>query len=114
MDIEGGEYPFFNSLNDIQMLKLKQIVIEIHFPDTLDRWNILRKISKTHYLIHIHGNNFQKKIKIKDFENGYMKMKIQPSTTNIKEVKLSIPLCKNTHFKILNNTFNYKFKFENN
>lgn len=114
MDIEGGEYSFFNSLNDIQMLKLKQIVVEIHWPDTLDRWDILRKISKTHYLIHVHGNNFQKKIQVKDFENGYMKMKIQPSSTNIKEVKLLIPLCKNTHFKILNNTLNHKFKFEIN
>jgi hypothetical protein len=67
MDIEGGEYPWILSLNDEQLNKIKQIVIEFHGIND-DTWNsslndkiiCFEKLAKTHYLIHAHGNNNSK------------------------------------------------------
>jgi hypothetical protein len=64
MDIEGGEIPWILSLNNEQLNKFKQIVIEFHGIND-DTWNAtlndkitcLEKIANTHYLIHAHGNN---------------------------------------------------------
>jgi hypothetical protein len=65
MDIEGSEYDWLNSLTKTQLNKFKQIVIEFHGIND-DSWNIklkdkidcFHKLSKTHYAIHIHGNNY--------------------------------------------------------
>jgi hypothetical protein len=65
MDIEGGEYPWLLKMDETQLNKFKQIVIEFHGITNND-WNCkyyykvkcLEKLSKTHYLIHAHGNNF--------------------------------------------------------
>ena len=65
MDIEGSEYDWLNSLTEKQLTKFKQIVIEFHGIND-DSWNIqltdkincFSKLSKTHYAIHIHGNNY--------------------------------------------------------
>jgi hypothetical protein len=64
IDIEGGEYPWLLSTSEEQLNKFKQIVIEFH-GITNDGWNCdymgkvkcLEKLSKTHYIIHAHGNN---------------------------------------------------------
>lgn len=64
MDIEGGEYPWLASIEEEQLKKFKQIVIEFH-GITNDGWGCLyddkveclEKLSKTHYIIHAHGNN---------------------------------------------------------
>ena len=64
MDIEGGEYPWLLNINESQLSKFKQIVIEFH-GITNDGWNCryddkvkcLEKLSKTHYIVHAHGNN---------------------------------------------------------
>jgi len=64
MDIEGGEYPWLLQIDEIQLNKFKQIVIEFH-GITNDGWNCnyndkvkcLEKLSKTHYIVHAHGNN---------------------------------------------------------
>ena len=64
MDIEGGEYPWLLQIDEKQLLKFKQIVIEFH-GITDNGWNCkyddkiktLEKLSKTHYIIHAHGNN---------------------------------------------------------
>lgn len=64
MDIEGGEYPWLLNLDESKLKKFKQIVIEFH-GITDDNWNTnyndkircLEKLSKTHYIIHAHGNN---------------------------------------------------------
>ncbi len=69
MDIETFEFNWLNLLSTSQINKFKQIVIEIHFPFTdyalphLDtptssefKMNILKKLSKTHYLVHFHPN----------------------------------------------------------
>ena len=64
IDIEGGEYPWLLHINEAQLNKFKQIVIEFH-GITDDRWGCnyndkikcLEKLSKTHYIVHAHGNN---------------------------------------------------------
>ena len=57
MDIEGGEIPWIKSLNNEQMNKFQQIVIEFHFPFSSNEVDIFNKINKNHNLIHFHGNN---------------------------------------------------------
>jgi hypothetical protein len=64
IDIEGGEYPWLLSFNEELLDNFKQIVIEFH-GITDDGWNTsyndkvkcLEKLSKTHYIVHAHGNN---------------------------------------------------------
>jgi len=64
MDIEGGEYQWLLNINENQLNKFKQIVLEFH-GITNDGWNCsyddkvkcLEKLSKTHYIVHAHGNN---------------------------------------------------------
>ena len=65
MDIEGGEYPWLLQIDEPQLNKFKQIVIEFH-GITNDGWGCnyndkvkcLEKLSKTHYIVHAHGNNY--------------------------------------------------------
>ena len=72
MDIETWEYHWINLLNTSQLNKLKQIVIEFHFPFTYsedifrprsypleveEKMKCLKKLSDTHYLLHFHCNN---------------------------------------------------------
>jgi len=64
MDIEGGEYPWLLGIDESRLSKFKQIVIEFH-GITNDGWDCsyqdkvkcLEKLSKTHYIVHAHGNN---------------------------------------------------------
>jgi FkbM family methyltransferase len=65
MDIEGSEYEWLLSLNKDTINKFAQIVIEFHGinDDSFgyyydDKLNCLKKLSDSHYLIHIHGNNY--------------------------------------------------------
>ena len=65
MDIEGGEYPWLSSLDENQLSYFKQIVIEFHgITNNGYGWNYndkikcLEKLTKTHNLIHAHGNNY--------------------------------------------------------
>jgi hypothetical protein len=68
MDIEGHEYKWLLSLNETQLNKFKQITIEFHkinedSPDVphLNKIACFEKLNNTHYIIHIHGNNYGKK-----------------------------------------------------
>jgi len=60
MDIEGSEWDFFKNVN---LENVSQMVIEFHsvfkYPN-IDM-NILNKLQDTHYMIHIHPNNYRKK-----------------------------------------------------
>jgi hypothetical protein len=72
MNIEGGEWQWLQSMDEIKLNKISQIVIEFHGL-TNHSWHgmtntsfgcdynekilCLKKLSKTHYLIHAHGNN---------------------------------------------------------
>jgi hypothetical protein len=55
MDIEGGEYPWVDSLTTEQLSNIDQIVIEFHHP--ISKSEVFNKINETHYLIHFHANN---------------------------------------------------------
>lgn len=65
MDIEGWEIPWLNSLSSSDLSKFKQIIIEFHGIND-DSWNssyndkmkAIKALSETHYLVHIHGNNY--------------------------------------------------------
>ena len=70
MDIEGHEWAWLASLSTSDLLKLKQIVIEIHMSiysseGTLQlqqhqqqhQQPVLRPLASTHALLHAHGNN---------------------------------------------------------
>lgn len=73
MDIETNEFQWIEILETKHLLKLGQIVIEFHFvhnnnvdnlftrlsfPISIERRiNCLKKIQKTHYLVHLHANN---------------------------------------------------------
>jgi hypothetical protein len=57
MDIEGGEYPFFWTLQHDDMDKFAQIVIEFHKPFLPHQAEVLKTISKTHYMVHLQSNN---------------------------------------------------------
>lgn len=55
MDIEGAEFEWLESLTEEQLNKFSQLVIEFHYPRSI---NVFRKINKLFYLVHFHGNNF--------------------------------------------------------
>ena len=65
MDIEGGEYPWLLGIDETQLNKFKQIVIEFHGISN-NGWNChyndkvkcLQKLANTHYIVHAHGNNW--------------------------------------------------------
>ena len=64
IDIEGGEYPWVNSLSLHQLNSLKQIVIEVHWINDNHQFDfnfkkaLLEKLCRTHYLVHAHGNSY--------------------------------------------------------
>lgn len=66
MDIEGSEYAWLDNLNNEQLNKLKQICIEFHLEhecsnhiDLQYKLNAIKKLTKTHYCVHFHGNNWR-------------------------------------------------------
>lgn len=61
LDIEGGEVPLFASFSDNDLKKIKQLVIEFHDPISVE---IQQRLSKTHWLVHIHANNVGTILKI--------------------------------------------------
>lgn len=68
MDIEGAEYAWILSLSKEQIKKFKQICIEFHGIND-DSWGAslknklkcLSRLKETHYLMHVHGNNYGNK-----------------------------------------------------
>ena len=58
MDIEGSEFNWIDSMTETELDNFSQIVLEVHWPFDIYRMNMLKKLNKTHYIIHIHGNNY--------------------------------------------------------
>jgi hypothetical protein len=58
MDIEGSEFNWLDSMTENELDNFSQIVLEVHWPFDIYRMNMLKKLNKTHYIIHIHGNNY--------------------------------------------------------
>lgn len=59
MDIEGHEIEWLLSLTETHMKKIKQLVIEFHYPFGNMENIVFNKINQTHVLVHLHGNNYQ-------------------------------------------------------
>lgn len=57
MDIEGGEFEWFNNIPSNLLSNISQMVIEFHHPFKIEKFNVFKKINQTHYLIHFHPNN---------------------------------------------------------
>ena len=77
------------------MLKFKQIVIEFHDPFIKYRYDILEKLSETHFLVHLHGNNhvsvnYQKKLE------GFIGIPDVFECTYIRKDDLNLQLNKNS------------------
>lgn len=70
MDIEGSEFNWIDSMTIEELNKFSQIVIEIHWPFDKYRSSMLQKLSETHYLVHIHGNNYCDKDISKNLPSG--------------------------------------------
>ena len=70
MDIEGSEFNWLDSMLQTDLEKFSQIVIEIHWPFDIYRMNMLKKLNTTHYIIHIHGNNYCDRDIPKDLPSG--------------------------------------------
>jgi hypothetical protein len=58
MDIEGSEFNWLDSMTEDELANFSQIVLEVHWPFDIYRMNMLKKLNNTHYIIHIHGNNY--------------------------------------------------------
>jgi hypothetical protein len=58
MDVEGSEFNWLDSMSTEKLDKFNQIVLEVHWPFDMYRMNMIKKLNKTHYIIHIHGNNY--------------------------------------------------------
>lgn len=57
MDIEGAEWEWFKSVTSKELGHVKQMVVEFHGVTTLKKLKLIKKINKTHFLIHCHANN---------------------------------------------------------
>ena len=105
MDVEGGEYPWLLQIDEAQLKKFKQIVIEFH-GITNDGWNCnysdkikcLEKLSNTHYIVHAHGNNYGPMlnnipdvIELTYVNKTYFKSEPQLNTTPLPISQLDFP-----------------------
>lgn len=87
MDIEGSEFKWIDCMDGSKLNKFAQILIEVHWPFDLHRSNALKKLNDTHFLVHIHGNNYcNRDIPHKDIGRSYdgtisiYNKKLQPIT----------------------------------
>ena len=58
MDIEGSEFNWLDSMSEVELDNFSQISLEVHWPFDIYRMNMLKKLNNTHYIVHIHGNNY--------------------------------------------------------
>jgi len=105
IDVEGAEYPWIQSLTLEKLSKFKQIVIECHginnnswgYPYEMKR-DCLEKLSKTHYLVHAHGNNSRGTtqyipniIELTYIRKDTQCVQLSPNTTPLPIVGLDFP-----------------------
>ena len=61
MDIEGAEWDVFKSIDGCILQSFEQIIVEYHGLTQKNRWDeyvgILEKMTRTHQVVHVHGNN---------------------------------------------------------
>ena len=84
MDIEGSEFNWIDSMTELELEKFSQIVLEVHWPFDIYRMNMLKKLNKSHYIIHIHGNNYCDRDIPKHLQSG----RTYDGTVTINNIKL--------------------------
>ena len=96
MDIEGCEFNWLDCMKENELEKFSQIVIEFHWPFDIYRMNMLKKLNKTHYIIHIHGNNGQSVYNINNTNSGLNSINIPKvfEVTYLNKNLFKIPLKK--------------------
>jgi hypothetical protein len=117
MDIEGGEYPWIQSLSIEQLNKFSQIVIEIHDPKKESQYEVLKKLASTHYLCHFHGNNTKKKEFLSNgiripviFECTYILKSLASENIQFNKIPFPHPLDRRNNTKFDELTYeNYPF-----
>ena len=117
MDIKGGEYAWLLQIEENQLNKFRQIVIEL-YGITNDEWNCdyndkikcLEKLSKTHYIVHAHGNNYAPVlnnipdvIQLTYVNKNYFKTIPELNTKCLPNISLDFP--NNIHVKDINLDF---------
>jgi hypothetical protein len=100
MDIEGGEYKWLLNTGENDLLSFKQIVMEFHGIND-DSWSAsyqeklecFKKITNTHYLVHIHGNNHsEQQNNIPDVVEGtFIRKDCFDSEPELNRIDLPIP-----------------------
>lgn len=70
MDIEGSEFDWIVSSKIETLNKFAQIVLEVHWPFDIYRSKALDKLNKTHYSVHVHGNNYNDTVIPKHLPSG--------------------------------------------
>jgi len=76
MDIEGSEFNWLDSMSLTELKQFSQIVIEFHWPFDIFRMNMLKKLNETHYIVHVHGNNYQGVYNINNSDANLMPINI--------------------------------------
>ena len=84
MDIEGSEFNWIDSMSKEELQQFNQIIIEFHWPFDIYRMNMLKKLNDTHYIIHIHGNNYCDRDVNKHISTG----RTYDGTIKLKEIRL--------------------------
>ena len=61
MDIEGAEWNVFKSIDGCILQLFEQVIVEYHGLTQKNHWGkyveVLEKMTKTHQVVHVHGNN---------------------------------------------------------
>lgn len=70
MDIEGSEFDWIVSSKIETLNKFAQIVLEVHWPFDIYRSKALAKLHRTHYPVHVHGNNYNDTVIPKNLPSG--------------------------------------------
>ena len=136
MDIEGGEYPWLLQIDETQLNKFKQIVIEFHGITNNDwgcnyndKVKCLTKLAKTHYIVHAHGNNYGLVVNNipdvieltyinKNYFNSIPELNMQSfpianldfsNNINLNDINLNFYPFVNTNISKLYNTYNTKY-----
>ena len=105
MDIEGGEWGFFERVDEKILSQFDQLVFEIHGLLKTGRWayyaECLGRLGRTHSLIHVHANNYSRyalinRLRISDcmeltyVKNGDREFEFNDSTFPIMEDRPNI------------------------
>lgn len=58
INLKGEEFNLINNIPLNLLSKISQMVIVFYYPFKIDKFNVFKKINRTHYLIHFHPHNF--------------------------------------------------------